>query len=1136
MKLQRLTIHNIASIEDATIDFDQQPLADSAVFLITGKTGAGKSTILDAICLALYADTPRLDETKMQGEAPDAERAVKIDDPRQLMRRNTGEAFVRLTFTGSNDGRYEATWAVARARNKASGNLKAKEWQLRNLDTNQCLTKEREIKDEIQAAIGLDFKQFCRTTLLAQGEFTRFLNSKDDEKAEILEKITGVNIYTKIGAKVYELTNQKKRLWEDALQLLSGTHTLTEEEVAAKKAETNALEQKYQETKRLSDNCKKKRDWLLKDAELAEKTRKAAEDSERATAVVGSDEFKRNQTLVAQWQATIDARSWLADRDKALAEATRSKVALARLQSVYAEVLGGLHFDDHKKKEVEDGMADIDKYLLQEKDRAGVYEDVQTVMSHLNIIAEGKETIETKQRDIDADNKTLQSELAPSAEKLAKEAETAKVLYERQQAALKSQEDILASLNLPSLRKQNEEAKELLQNIKMANSQLANLAEAKEKNVKAQNALSEAQVEIEKKQKQLDAYPQRINAAETKMNTAKEILDRQKDTIDKFAKTMRQKLRVGDKCPVCGQEITSELPHEEELAALVAGLSESYKECEKEYNAILSEKNRQEAEIKADTQAWKREKEKLEKDNSVERESQKLRSACKACGIEEPDENVHLVLKALGKKAESAQCELATKISDAEQKEQEVKQLRTALESLHGDWETKRAAAELSRQVVEACKHRIALAKEVAETKQKDVAKSETALEAIITQQWPVDWKSAPREFAKLLKTRSDDYNKSKQRHQTMELQHKDISNICTQTRDVIGKILTIRPEWTDIHESGVAERHNLLSETNELYSQVSSELSLLKQSEKTARENQRLVDCFCTDNEGISVDVLTTLSAYSLNDITDKKSILDKATQEALTQRTLLQAALQQQKEHQQTKPDFADDDTREALESQAGECDNLMTEISKRMGAISQELTADSETRQRLDKLRSDAEKKKMEYQRWSRLNMLIGDATGSKFRKVAQSYVLTSLIHSANSYMKTLTDRYTLRVSPGTFIIMLEDAYQGYVSRTASTISGGESFLVSLSLALALSDIGQQLSVDTLFIDEGFGTLSGEPLQNAVNTLRSLHSKSGRHVGIISHVDELQDRIPVQIQVIQEGNNSSSMVKIVPARPMD
>ena len=167
---------------------------------------------------------------------------------------------------------------------------------------------------------------------------------------------------------------------------------------------------------------------------------------------------------------------------------------------------------------------------------------------------------------------------------------------------------------------------------------------------------------------------------------------------------------------------------------------------------------------------------------------------------------------------------------------------------------------------------------------------------------------------------------------------------------------------------------------------------------------------------------------------------------------------------------------------------------------------------------------------------MNQLIGDATGKTFRMIAQSYVLTSLIHSANSYMKTLTDRYTLKVKPGTFVITLEDAYQGFVSRAASTISGGESFLVSLSLALALSDIGQTLSVDTLFIDEGFGTLSGEPLQNAINTLRSLHTKAGRHVGIISHVEELQERIPVQIQVNQDGNSSSSKIRIVPENNSD
>ena len=131
-----------------------------------------------------------------------------------------------------------------------------------------------------------------------------------------------------------------------------------------------------------------------------------------------------------------------------------------------------------------------------------------------------------------------------------------------------------------------------------------------------------------------------------------------------------------------------------------------------------------------------------------------------------------------------------------------------------------------------------------------------------------------------------------------------------------------------------------------------------------------------------------------------------------------------------------------------------------------------------------------------------------------------------------MQRLAPRYTLRAVPGTLFIMLEDAYQGFATRGSDSLSGGESFLVSLALALALADMGEGLSVDTLFIDEGFGTLSGQPLVNAINTLRTLHQQHGRHVGVISHMDEVKANIPVQIQVNQEGNNSSSTLTIIPS----
>ena len=129
-----------------------------------------------------------------------------------------------------------------------------------------------------------------------------------------------------------------------------------------------------------------------------------------------------------------------------------------------------------------------------------------------------------------------------------------------------------------------------------------------------------------------------------------------------------------------------------------------------------------------------------------------------------------------------------------------------------------------------------------------------------------------------------------------------------------------------------------------------------------------------------------------------------------------------------------------------------------------------------------------------------------------------------------MHTLSQRYELRVLPGSFVIEVVDAWQGYAVRPSSTLSGGEGFLVSLALALALGDAGNRLTSNVLFIDEGFGTLSGEPLQNAVNTLKALHTQTGRHVGIISHIEELRERLPVQIRVEQPGNASSSHVKVV------
>lgn len=1130
MKLQQLTIHNIASIEDATIDFDAQPLADSEVFLITGKTGAGKSTILDAICLALFANTPRLVGTQMEGNTKDEEKNITIKDPRQLMRRNTGEAYVRLTFIGSNGVHYEATWSVARARNKVTGNLQNKKWSLKKLETGVTIDKDADIKAEINAAIGLDFNQFCRTTLLAQGEFTKFLNSKDEEKAAILEKITGVDVYAKIGKKVYEVTGQKKLVWDEAQQKIEGTRTMTEEEMATKKEMMAVLESQLKDINSAIEKDKAKLDWMNGDAEMEKSVKSATEAHSQAMAIVDGNEFKKKVSLVEQWNATIDARNWLTAKTRAEQDKTSRLKTLLTLESDYIAVLKGFAFAEQEKKSVEETIRHITSQIESEKEKATVYENAQTIVGYLNTIIEGRERIDANNQRIDKEKKILAEELQPAFEKAQKETDEAQTAFEKQQSGLKTQEEEVAKLHLNEQREQRDKAQELLRNIETAYDRMEWQAKEKERIDGELKRLQEKAAEIKVKKKEAEEMEPLVRDAKVRMESCKETLDKQSDTIHKFAKTLRQKLQIGDTCPICRQEIKKELPHEEELAKLVGILEESYKEAETAYNNLVEKKNQLDAMILSLTRNYQIDKDRIDKDKSIDDAAQRVVAACKTCGLERVDADTPQVLKSLKDKTEATLKELNGKIADGDSKEKAIREQRTLLDNLRKNLEGLISNTQKAQQAAKDCKSRIDTAQELVKAKQDEVKKAEDAAASYITGQWDSDWKNNPKEFSIELKMKASRYNKNVEQQKMLDTQLAQITNDNQMAKEVIEEILQLMPDWKKHTASDGEKLLNLLRNANDVKSNASTELAQLRQTEEVVRTNTLQLEAFLISHEDISIEGLADLNNYTLQQINDIKVSLDEDRKKVTEKKALMNEAINKLNAHRQVKPELKAEDTTEVLIARIKEYDNERAEKLEKRGGILQELSDDEKNKKQLGLLIEDANRKKADYQKWSRLNQFIGDATGNKFRKIAQSYVLNSLIHSANSYMKTLTDRYSLNVAPGTFVISLEDAYQGFVSRAASTISGGESFLVSLSLALALSDIGQQLSVDTLFIDEGFGTLSGEPLQNAINTLRSLHNKSGRHVGIISHVQELQERIPVQIQVDQQGNNSSSKVCVV------
>lgn len=1153
MILQQLQIHNIASIEDATIDFEAQPLADSEVFLITGKTGAGKSTLLDAICLALYASTPRLENTSMQGEMRDNEKDIKIKDPVQLMRRNTGEAFVRLTFTGSNGVHYEAQWSVARARNKVTGKIQNKKWALRNLDTDFTYTKDKEIREEIALAIGLDFKQFCRTTLLAQGEFTRFLNSKDDEKAEILEKITGVDAYSRIGAKIFEQTVEKKKIWEDSQQKIEGIQILNDEEIAQKNNQLQQLDEQSQQLKNTLEKEQKKLRWIQQKQDIRQRKEQAKEDLAHVKSIAESDETQQQEQTIALWNHTIEARAKMNEAASCAKTILQQEAQLQSLEQTFRQIQGAQSYELQQEQTIALSIKKIDDYLAQEAPKVHLYENAQTLNTLIESFLKNKKDAANNLQYANQIKKELSTQYQPKLENAKTMLEECQKTYNQQVIKAQEVETELEQLYLPQLRQQQEALKTLLNDIQAAKDLLELLHEEQNRHVLSKENLVQLQNSIQEKEKQLQVLTQESHDAEIRKNALQLAYEKQRESINKWAKSIRMKLQIGDTCPVCQQRIENTLPHEDNIDALVVEAEKLYKDAENEYNKILTSQNALDADIKALKNSLANEQKVFAKcSESLAKATQKAQEAAKKI----PEgENETQTLATLEK--------VSAQIAEAEAKEKEAKKLRTLRDQKLQEYEVQRNGMLAAQQKVDDTQHRIEVIEAQISLQNKTSEKALQDIHLLIGEagnlSWQNDWHTMLTEFGKEVEDGAITYKMNTENQQKLAAELKQFEEGNKNLAAALDAIIKLMPTWgTPSKEPLMLKRiPKVLTRASELQSQITAALQQMnaaKEKEEDTKKwlkefmekKQEMLKDFSDKEQEILLDenLLKQLDTLQQSDIAEKAEAINRIKQQLVSKQTVWDELEKAYQLHTGEYEALFDEDEKMPIGEKMSEEESLDTRIStsiasleaqlselgNQRGGIIRDLEIDRSNKAKVGSLLQESAQKKADFEKWSRLNQLLGDATGNKFRRIAQSYVLASLIHSANGYMRTLSDRYILKVVPGTFVISLEDAYQGYVSRAASTLSGGESFLVSLSLALALSDIGTQLSVDTLFIDEGFGTLSGEPLQHAVNTLRSLHSKSGRHVGIISHVEELKERIPVQIRVNQEGNNSSSTIEIV------
>lgn len=189
MKILAIRGKNLASIAgEFEIDFTTEPLNSAGIFAICGATGAGKSTLLDALCLALFNNTPRTTGTENIKMADVGKEQIQQGDKRQILRRGTTDGYAEVDFLAVNGKSYRAHWHIRRANNRISGKLQPVDWRVYHLDNQQEIaSKISESENKLKELTGLTYEQFTRTVLLAQNEFARFLKARKEEKAEVLE-------------------------------------------------------------------------------------------------------------------------------------------------------------------------------------------------------------------------------------------------------------------------------------------------------------------------------------------------------------------------------------------------------------------------------------------------------------------------------------------------------------------------------------------------------------------------------------------------------------------------------------------------------------------------------------------------------------------------------------------------------------------------------------------------------------------------------------------------------------------------------------------------------------------------------------------------------------------------------------
>lgn len=1136
MKFLQLEILNLASLDKQggeVINFEEGALGESTIFSIVGPTGSGKSTLLDAICLALYNRAPRYPRKKGDKNqsieifgAADASESNRLapTDSRNILTRGKKEGYSKITFLANNGSIYRAEWHVRFQRVRYENAKTALYKITRN---GEEITEEAADWNELLNIIGLDYDQFLRTVLIAQGSFANFLTAKENERYELLEKLIGCEeTYTNIATEIKKAKDQATDAYNQMAASVEAVkqNLLNDEELTQLKEEIDRLEKAEKELDSQLQAISKDLQWFeendkqIKQIAICQSDMRQAADAIKAMqaqilhlqlhdevqpAVNQLQEVERQtQSIHEQEENILKAEENIKSQESAISE---SEKALASL-----------------KEAVSKAQEQLEKALPVIAEARALKTKMEAAMPNLK---EKKEALElaqkenlTAQKDVEENARNIQkweaeTEKANLALKTTKEeiAKQKQVLHEATQAAEQAWEkerNKTAGQNIEELQSHKSAAEKKLQDVQQAIKVVAHLDTAtteKQKNEERIQVLGKRNAEIDEALGKLS-----IEALEKESLTLRNAYTLM---VSEKWEIHRANLTEGKPCPLCGSTThpyhTDNRQFEEattELSQLLRAKENLLKLQQKEEKDLSGERKQNDGEV----QTLQKQQEKLSGEIATYEEDWKALIA-QYPKIPKAGTELKALLPIYENKAKDA----SSKLSLFNKIQKEIERLTQLKDKAVKD----EAAYENKASTIQN------KAQENTSTCATKLAEQKALTTNLISQQ-----KSKEEAYGKALQA----WNSAKKEMEEWQEKYKQILN--GEEPDAAEQRLTAAKD--EATKAADTQNENINKLKAELANSKGSHQTMQSQN-KTMKENlqekEKELDLWIEEyNKQLEeksieppfIDRNTIRemlhSAEDWNAIRREKDEKEKAVASTTALYQSAEKAHQQHLEHQPAQ-------TRDALLAIQQE----YQERSQRNELIA--ANARMQNHQEAVKLLGDkAEALNLVTQEkddWTAITDAIG-ADGKTLRKIAQCYTLSFLIAHANQEIRKFNSRYELQQVKHSLGIRVIDHDRADDIRDTTSLSGGETFIVSLGLALGLSALSSRnISFENLFIDEGFGTLDPDTLATVIDSLAMLQSSQGKKVGVISHTDTMSERITTQIRIIKNGNSGSSHIEIYP-----